>query len=186
VQATCDADRRFTDFDIRWPGSTSDTLAWLSTGVHKAISEGRVPSQFFFVGDAAYPCSHHMLTPVPGRASSIGRWADSYNFHQSQLRINVECAFGILIRRWGILWKPLECKFSRVPAVISACMRLHNFCSAAGNCSTVPPPNHGDGSIFVAGRHISMAPRMDRDGIPIEMLSSCALPATEVQNTSRA
>ena len=38
---------------------------------------------------------------------------------------------------------------------------------------------------FVAGRHISMAPRMDRDGIPIEMLSSCALPATEVQNTSR-
>ena len=83
------------------------------------------------------------------------------------------------------IWMTIDA-INDLPAVISSCMRVHNFCqSAAGNSSTVPPPNHGDGSIFVAGRHISMAPRMDRDGIPIEMLSSCALPATEVQNTSR-
>lgn len=99
VQAVCDADQMFTDIDIRWQGSSSDTLAWLTTDVYKAILAGKVPPWFYFVGDAAYPCMVTMLTPVPGNASDIGKWAESYNFHQSQLRINIECAFGMLVHR---------------------------------------------------------------------------------------
>ena len=34
----------------------------------------------------------------------------------------------MLIRRWGILWRPLECKFARRGDLIGACMRLHNYC----------------------------------------------------------
>jgi hypothetical protein len=34
----------------------------------------------------------------------------------------------MLVRRWGILWRPLEMKLQRLAQVIGACMRLHNFC----------------------------------------------------------
>jgi len=61
---------------------------------------------------------------VPGKGETF----DDYNFYQSSARMTVECAFGMLIRKWGLLWRPLEMKFSRRVPSISACMHLHNFC----------------------------------------------------------
>ena len=34
----------------------------------------------------------------------------------------------VLIRRWGILWRPLEVRFDKRAALIGCCMRLHNYC----------------------------------------------------------
>ena len=39
----------------------------------------------------------------------------------------MECAFGEIDRRWGILWKRLEFTLVKSTRVIDACMRLHNF-----------------------------------------------------------
>jgi len=39
----------------------------------------------------------------------------------------VECAFGEIDLRWGILWKPLQFRLKHNVNVIDACMRLHNF-----------------------------------------------------------
>jgi hypothetical protein len=175
VQAVCDSDWRFLDIDIRWPGSTSDTMAWMTTDVYKAIQQKIIPDGFFFVGDAAYPCSKHMLTPVPGNVWSIGRWADSYNFRQSPLRINVECAFGLFMKRWGIMWKPLECSFKRAPAVFKCCVLLHNFCidqRVSNSFSEEALLNPGDGCVDIGGRSFSMRPRFDKNGVPVELLSS--------------
>ena len=33
---------------------------------------------------------------------------DNYDFYQSSNRMAIECAFGILVRRWGLLWRPLS------------------------------------------------------------------------------
>ncbi len=38
------------------------------------------------------------------------------------------CAFGILVRRWGILWRKLEMRFERRAQVIIASARLYNLC----------------------------------------------------------
>ena len=180
VQATCDSARRFIDFDIRWPGSTSDTIAWMTTGVYKAVFNRELPEPYFFVGDAAYPCSERMLTPVPGSVETIGKWADSFNFHQSQLRINIECAFGMLVRRFGVLWKPLEVRFKRVPPLIACCMRVHNFCidyallHSSGDDHIPHHGERGDGCIVIGSgkRPICMRPRFDKDGIPVDLLST--------------
>lgn len=51
-----------------------------------------------------------------------------FNFWHSQLRINIECAFGIFISRWGIFWKNLRYKTRQIIAIVHACCRLHNFC----------------------------------------------------------
>lgn len=45
-----------------------------------------------------------MATPFTNIAGDPNRVAeDAYNFYHPQLRINVECAFGMLVQRWGIL-----------------------------------------------------------------------------------
>jgi hypothetical protein len=56
---------------------------------------------------------------------------------QSQLRINVECSFGMLVNRWGILWQPMRCDLRKVPRVVLACMKLHNFIIDTG-CVEIP------------------------------------------------
>ena len=34
----------------------------------------------------------------------------------------------MLIARFGILWRQMKFSLSRVPAVLAACMRVHNYC----------------------------------------------------------
>ena len=43
------------------------------------------------------------------------------------MRIYVECTFGEIDRRWGILWRPLEGKLENHKYTIDSCMRMHNF-----------------------------------------------------------
>ena len=71
-----------------------------------------------------------LVTPWPGR--NLGASLDNFNYFQSRLRIVVECAFGRLVKRWGCLWKPLEVAYWRVPALVSALMKLHNLCDGPG------------------------------------------------------
>ena len=52
-------------------------------------------------GDDAYSCSEQMVTPYPGKRLSIDK--DGFNFHQSKIHITVECAFGMMHARWGVL-----------------------------------------------------------------------------------
>ena len=56
-----------------------------------------------------------------------GTEEDNFNFFHSSSRIVVECAFGEIDLRWGILWRPLQFSLDLNCKVIDACMRLHNF-----------------------------------------------------------
>ena len=51
-------------------------------------------------------------------------------FFHSQVRINIDCAFGVLIHCWGCLWKPMPCHISipKITALVSCLCILHNFC----------------------------------------------------------
>lgn len=52
----------------------------------------------------------------------------AFNQLLSSQRITIERAFGILLRRWGILWKPLEYSLHRNTRIIQVCVKLHNIC----------------------------------------------------------
>ncbi len=56
-----------------------------------------------------------------------GTAEDNFNFLHSSSRIVVECAFGEINLRWGILWRPLQFSLDLNCKVIDACMRIHNF-----------------------------------------------------------
>jgi hypothetical protein len=58
----------------------------------------------------------------------MGQTADEsvFSFYHSSLRMCVECSFGILVARWGILWKPLKVSLRQAPKIVGTCMCLHN------------------------------------------------------------
>ena len=47
---------------------------------------------------------------VPG---PVGPEWDDYNYEQSSARMPIEQAWGEVIKRWGILWRPLQMAFSK-------------------------------------------------------------------------
>ena len=99
--ATCDDKCRFLDIEIRHPGSTSDCLAFATSNL-KAMLEvpGFLAPGLVLFGDNAYANTSYMVTPYKGNVSVT---EDAFNFYHSQLRIQIECAFGRLVHRWGLL-----------------------------------------------------------------------------------
>lgn len=88
-----------------------------------------MPLKYFLVGDDAYPANEQMVTPFPGSQEYRSR-EDNFNFYQSSTRIRIEMAFGRLVQRFGILWRPLGCSLDFVAPVVFTCMILHNLCFA--------------------------------------------------------
>jgi DDE superfamily endonuclease len=68
-----------------------------------------------------------MATPYKSVSEDL---KDSYNFYHSQLRINIECAFGMLCNHFGILRKaiPSQISIAKTCALVMACCQLHNYC----------------------------------------------------------
>mmetsp|Transcript_9457 Transcript_9457/g.24795 ORF Transcript_9457/g.24795 Transcript_9457/m.24795 type:complete len:119 (-) Transcript_9457:265-621(-) len=76
-----------------------DCQAWGATEFGFLIDEGllRHPCfKAFLDGDSAFNRGRNMVVPT--------RDVD-FDFHQSSRRICIECAFGILVRRWEISWR---------------------------------------------------------------------------------
>ena len=119
--AICDSQRRFLFYDMSYEACTHDSLAWAGTKLGSRIEEALSAHGrgYFLNGDNAYVLSNTMITPGGG---------DDFDFYQSSNRMAIECAFGILIRRWGVLWRPLEVAMQRRAPLIGALMKLHNFC----------------------------------------------------------
>ncbi len=80
---------------------------------------------YYFIGDLAYSLKTFLHTPYDNMVH--GTPEDNYNYFHSSLRIVIECTFGEIDLRWGILWKPLHFSLDRNCKVIDACIRLHNF-----------------------------------------------------------
>lgn len=138
VMAGCDADCKFIMFSSTSPGSTHDAMAWLKTSVCKHLFlnndlDNKYDYKFYAIGDDAFINTCNFLTPIPGRG--IGDYKDAYNYYISAMRQCIERAFGILVKRWGILWRPFNFAFERWSVVLQVCAKLHNLCieSRVGN-----------------------------------------------------
>lgn len=117
---------------MRHAGSTHDSSAWKRSSLYQRLSKrGGLPWGYWIAGDEAYANLDWLLTPysASGAGSYLTRvYKDSFNFHHSSQRITVECAFGILVKRWGIFWRPIEVQLPCVKKVVGACLSLHNIC----------------------------------------------------------
>ena len=125
---TCDDKCRFLDIEIRHPGSASDYLAFATSNL-KAMLEvpGFLAPGLVLFGDNAYANTPYMVTPYKGNVSET---EDAFNFYHSQLRIQIECAFGRLVHRWGMLRRAMSSTIGlrKINLLMMALCRLHNFC----------------------------------------------------------
>ena len=134
VQAVVDSKGKFMAASTKAVGNTHDSLALQMSKFYAKLEEGKLArnvgfaglQSYYGMGDDAYADAEYLVTPWPGRNLPDDR--DNFNYWQSRLRIVVECAFGRLTKRFGCLWRPLSVHCSRVPALISALLKLHNYC----------------------------------------------------------
>lgn len=52
----------------------------------------------------------------------------SFNHIMSSQRITIERAFGMFVRKWGILWRSLEYSEEINILIVIVCAKLHNIC----------------------------------------------------------
>jgi hypothetical protein len=93
-QAVCDVRGKFLDISIVYPGSTSDCLAFEGMSLFRKLEGGLLAPGLSLFGDNVYLNSLFMATPFSGVS---GGSKDAYNFYFSQLRIQIECAFGMFV-----------------------------------------------------------------------------------------
>ena len=83
----------------------SDYLAFVTGSLHVKLERNvfLAPGLVMY-GDSAYVSNECMVTPY--KNAYLGS-EDSCNLHHSQVRIRVECSFGMLAHRWAILRGPM-------------------------------------------------------------------------------
>ena len=129
VQAMCDANRRFVFVSMVSCGAVHDSTAFALSRLSTLLEEGKLPEPYWIAGDQAYPLSDSLLTPFGRpRRGPMDPASDAFNFFQSSARMNIECAFGMLVQRFGVFWRPLRVNLDRVPLVIRCAMKIHNLC----------------------------------------------------------
>ena len=127
LQAVCDSERRFLDFSILNPGSASDYLSFISSELYRSFcgTPKFLKAGLTIYGDNAYINNHYMTVPFP---NAVGV-KDDFNYYHSQVRMNIECTFGIFTSRWRLLKSPLSSSISlsKVVALVFCLAKLHNF-----------------------------------------------------------
>lgn len=125
IQAACDHLSRFTFFAVAGPGVMGDREACRECGLYDLIED--LPGMYTVIGDCAYKPTEHMAPIYGGNQAKIVE-NDNFNFFASQLRIRVEMAFGLMVKKWGILQRPISIRLKSIKYFAIAIAILHNFC----------------------------------------------------------
>ena len=103
-------------------GCTHDSRAFSNGNLAHAITIGRIPAPYYFLGDAAYKGSASILTFY---TVNLNVDESVFSFYHSSSRMKIEGSFGILVNKRGVLLGPIRLAISRAPVVIKACMALY-------------------------------------------------------------
>ena len=127
LQAIADARRRIIYYSLATQGSTHDSLAFKLSSLGKQLDQKGLPECFWIAGDEAYVCGLWLLSPFGACQACEDTYKDNFNFYLSRCRINVECAFGILVWRFGILRRPILCTLEHASKLVAVGIALHNL-----------------------------------------------------------
>jgi hypothetical protein len=125
VQAACDHNCKFSFFGVAGPGVLGDREAIHQIPLGRLVEE--LPGLYCAIGDCAYTPTEHLVPIFRGEHALIPR-NDNFHFFASQLRIRIEMAFGLMVKKWGILARPLTIKLKNVKWLMIAIARLQNYC----------------------------------------------------------
>ncbi|XP_071947388.1 putative nuclease HARBI1 [Antedon mediterranea] len=123
IQVVCDANMRFTNCVLRWPGSTLDSRIFRESGLGVAFENGEMP-EGYLLGDSGYALRPFLLTPF---INPITREERRYNNVHSITRSIVERTIGAWKRRFRCMHEENRMQPHRTCAVVAATMVIHNI-----------------------------------------------------------
>ena len=115
-------------YSAKCAGPTHDSVAFSVSSYSAKLRAGDLPEAYWIAADKAYICDNCIVTPVPVSQALPGSDEDAFNFYHSSLRMHIEQAFGLLLARWGVLWKPLSFNLTQNVRIARLAMVLHNYC----------------------------------------------------------
>ncbi|XP_039686926.1 protein ALP1-like [Medicago truncatula] len=135
VLAACTFDLKFTYVLVGWEGTASDSRI-----VKSALTRRyplKVPQGKYYLADAGFPLKACLITPYRGERYHLQEYSrnppqnprELFNNRHSSLRMSIECAFGVLKKRFPILQTSTEPTFGikTQNKIIVACCILHNY-----------------------------------------------------------
>jgi hypothetical protein len=128
TQVIVDRNKRILSRSIMSRGAEHDSTAFRNSGLYAWLIDNYhvlVDKGFHFIGDSAYAIKSFLHPPYDNAAHASAE--DNFNFFHSSARIIVECTFGEIDLRFGILWKPLNYSLKFNCSVIDACFVIHNY-----------------------------------------------------------
>ena len=138
IQGLVDANYRFLDVCVGWPGSVHDARVFAHSSVYNEIEHNNIlPNKtitvsdihipLYMIGDSAYPLKSWLMKPFPHN-TILTTQQRNYNYQVCRARIVTEIAYGHLKARWRRLLKRNDMNIDNIPHVITAACILHNIC----------------------------------------------------------
>lgn len=140
LMACADADGFFTYISVGDYGRNSDGRVIQESGFLDALSQNKLdipppaalpneenkpPFPMYFVADEAFPLEKHIMRPYPRRNLTNPRRI--FNKRLSTARKSVECAFGMLVSKFRVFERPINCSPTKVDSIVMAACVLHNY-----------------------------------------------------------
>ncbi|XP_053609550.1 putative nuclease HARBI1 [Plodia interpunctella] len=119
VQAICDADLRFINIKVHWPG-----VALQSITSKFAMKENYVTNQYL-LGDSKYSCKKNLLTPVVNPSTEAHK---RYNEAHLKTWKTIEKTFALWKQRFTVVARPMCETLWNIHRIITATAVLHNIC----------------------------------------------------------
>ena len=148
IQAACDSNSHFSFIWIAGPGVMGDREALTQVSLGCLVEQ--LPGMYCVIGDCAYTPTEHLVPIFRGANASLQR-NENFNFFASQLRIRIEMAFGLMVKKWGIHARPLTIKLKNIKRLVVAIAKLHNFCineRLLSNCARQSQPQRDEQMMF--------------------------------------
>lgn len=162
LMACADADGLFTFVSVGDYGRNSDGRVIRASGFFRALSENRLdipppavlPNDennptfpMFFIGDEAFPLNKHIMRPYPRKVLDNPKRV--FNYRLSRARKSVECAFGMLVSKFRIFEKQINCQPDKAVDIVKAACILHNFIRKHDGIFSFPTEQDADDAYSV-------------------------------------
>ena len=121
----CDGNLNIMSVEATHVASTNDAGMYGSSDVHKAIFHDKLlPEWAHVVLDEAFGCTDQELVAwSQPKKDALSKEKDAFNYFLSKQRQSVERVFGVMVNRFGILWRQMSFSFDRYKFILVALCR---------------------------------------------------------------